>query len=102
MTQTNANQPLLSSTEDLVAFCRDLLEVIEPAEGNHDEKATWVLPLRHLSYRLLKGALEVIKGEDVRIKGTPSTVVIAGPSADVHALGEMILALDQPGALAAS
>ena len=80
---------------NLTELCRRLLTAIEARVSTHDRSpTTWILPLQHLSFHQLRAPLEALKGEPVGISGTPHTLVLAGPCAEVHALGEMIIHLN--------
>lgn len=89
------------TSQALTELCHRLMGDLETRHHVSDEaRTTWVLRLEHVSYRLLRGVLDVLKGEQVRISGDPLTVVLAGPAAAVLALGELILRLDTPETLA--
>lgn len=87
--------------ETLYDLCRRLMGDLSAGQHTDDDAGTtWVLRLEHISYNLLRGVLERLKGEQVRISGDPLTVVLAGPATAVQALGELVLRIDTPETLA--
>lgn len=80
----------------LIEIGSRLLKAIEAEPSSFDTThTTWILPLRHISGEPLSAVLEALKSERVNVGGTPYTLILAGPCAEVHVLGEVIIGLDQ-------